>query len=114
MVTIKVYWETEHFNLVKLYLEDYIIEWMNSARLKMNNSKSEFIIFGNKTRVNKCMSDGLRIEEIFNRSQIVKYLGACLDSKLSLKIHAKKKGASAMLNLQRIKNIRKFLARGLV
>ena len=49
--------------------------------------------------------------EIVNRSQIVKYLGAWLDSELSLKTHVKKKCASAMLNLQRIKNIWKFLTR---
>ena len=28
-----------------------IKEWMNSVRLKMNNSKLEFIIFGNRTQV---------------------------------------------------------------
>ena len=85
---------------------------MNSARLKMNNSKSEFIIFSNRTQMNKCTSDGLRIEgEIANRSHIVKYLGAWLDSKLSLKTHVKKKLASAMLNLHGIEIIQKFLIR---
>ena len=68
----------------------------------MNNSTSEFIIFGDRTQVNKCTSEGLRIEgEIINRSQIVKYLGAWLDSELSLKTHVKKKCASPMSNLPR-------------
>ena len=70
---------TEERNTINLLTENlnYIKEWMNSVRLKMNNSKSEFIIFGNRTQVNKCISDGLRIEyDIDNRSQIVKYLGA--------------------------------------
>ena len=63
-------------------------------------------------QVNKCTSEGLRIdEEIVNRSKIVKYLRAWLDSELSLKTHVKKKCASAILNLQRIKNIWKFLTR---
>ena len=78
---------TEERNVINLLTENItnIKEWMNSVRLKMNNSKSEFIIFGNKTQVNKCTSEGLRIEgEIVNRSQIVKYLGAWLDSELSL------------------------------
>ena len=71
---------------------NYIKEWMNSARLQMNNSKSESIIFGNKTQVDKCISDGLRIEnDIVNRSQTVKYLGAWLDRELTLKTHIKKK-----------------------
>ena len=74
--------------------------------------KISFIIFGNRTQVNKYASDGLRMDgKIVNRSQIVKYLGAWLDSDLTLKTHAKKKCASAMLNLQRIKNIWKFLTR---
>ena len=91
---------------------NYIKEWMNSVRLKMNNSKTEFIIFGNKTQVDKCILDGLRIEDdIVNKSQTVKYLGAWLDRELTLKTHIKKKCASAMLNLQRIKNIQKFLDR---
>ena len=78
----------EERNVTNLLTENItnIKEWMNSVRLKMNNSKLEFIIFGNRTQVNKCMSDGLRIEgEIVNRSQIVKYLVAWLDGELSLK-----------------------------
>ena len=78
----------------------------------MNNSKSEFIIFGNKTQVDKCILDRFRIEDdIVNRSKTVKYLGAWLDRELTLKTHVKKKCASAMLNLQRIKNIQRFLDR---
>ena len=70
---------------------NYIKEWINSVRLKMNYSKSEFIIFGNKTQVDKCISDGLRIDDaIVNRSQTVKYLGAWLHRELTLKTHVKK------------------------
>ena len=68
-----------------------IKEWMSSVRLKINKSKLEFIIFGNRTKVNKCASDGLRIEgKIVNRSQIAKYLGAWMDTDLTLKTHEKK------------------------
>ena len=51
----------EERNEINLLTENItnIKEWMNSARLKMNNCKSEFIIFGNRTQVNKCTSDGL-------------------------------------------------------
>ena len=99
---------TEERYVMNLLTENLtkIKELMNSVRLKMNNSKMEFIIFGNRTQVNKCTSNGLRIEgEIVIRSQIVKYLGAWLASNLTLKTHVKKKCASAVLNLQRIKNI---------
>ena len=61
--------------------------------------------------MNKFASNGLNIEgEIAYRSQIIKYFGPWLDSELTLKTHVKKKCASAMLNLQRIKNIQKYLA----
>ena len=64
---------------------------MDSVRLKMNNSKSEFTIFENKTQVDKCILDGLRIEDdIANRSQTVKYLRVWLDRELTLKTHVKK------------------------
>ena len=78
----------EERNVINLLTENItnINEWMNSVRLKMNNSKLEFVIFGNRTQVNKYTSEGLKTEgEIVNRSPIVKYLGAWLDSKLSLK-----------------------------
>ena len=44
---------TEERNMINLLTENlnYIKEWMNSVRLKMNNSKSEFIISGNSTQV---------------------------------------------------------------
>ena len=42
---------TEERNVINLLMENVtnIKEWMNSVRLKMNNSKLEFIIFGHKT-----------------------------------------------------------------
>ena len=50
-----------------------IKEWMNSVRLKMNNSKSEFIIFGNRIQTNKCDTNELNIEgEAVHKFQIVK------------------------------------------
>ena len=63
-----------------------IKEWMNSVRLKKNNSKLEFIIFGNRIQANKCDTSELNVEgETVQKSQIVKYLGAWLDSQLTLK-----------------------------
>ena len=65
----------------------------------MNNSKSEFITFGNRIQANKCDTSELNIEgESVHKSQIVKYLGAWLDSELTLKTHVKKNFASDILN----------------
>ena len=63
-----------------------IKEWMNSVRLKVNNSKLEFLIFGNRIQANKCETSELNIEGgQFKNLQIVKYLVAWLDSELTLK-----------------------------
>ena len=79
------------------------------SKVEMNNSKSEFIIFGNSIQVSKCITREQNIEgDTVCRSQF-RYLGAWLDSDLTLKAHVKKKCATAMLNLQRIKNIQKYL-----
>ena len=97
---------TDESHVISLLTDNLtkIKEWINSVRLKMNNSKSEFIIFGNRIQANKCDTSKLSIEgEAVHKSQIVKYLGAWLDSELTLKIHVKKQCARAMLNLQRIK-----------
>ena len=59
--------------------------WMDKNRLKMNQSKTEFIIFGSHQQVNKCVSD-LDVNEVkVPRSDQIKYLGASLDSLLNLK-----------------------------
>ena len=36
--------------------------WMNSVRLKMNDSKLELIIFGNNTQTHKCIISEINIE----------------------------------------------------
>ena len=85
--------------------------WMNSVRLKMNNSKSELIIFGSTMQTSKCITRGINIEgDSVHRSQLVRNLGVWLDSDLTFKAHVKK-CATAMLNLQRIKNIKKYLTK---
>ena len=72
--------------------------WMNSVRLKMNNSKSELIIFGTNLQRSQCITREINIEgESVHRSQLVRYLGVWLDSDLTL--HVKKKCTTAMLNL---------------
>ena len=84
--------------------------WMNSVRLKMNDSKSELIFFGNNIQICKCITSEINIEgESVQRSHLIRYLSAWLDSDLTFKTHVKKKCTIAMKTLQRIKNIRKYL-----
>ena len=83
---------------------------MNSVRLKMNASKSELIIFGNNTQTHEYITSEINIGgESVQRSHLVRYLRAWMDSDLTFKTHVKKTCAMAILNLQRIKKIRKYL-----
>ena len=37
--------------------------WMNSNRLKMNDSKTEFIMFGYAAQLRKCVTNAIHIEK---------------------------------------------------
>ena len=89
-----------------------IKSWMDQVRLKMNESKTEFIHFGWPSQLDKCIKTSINIngEEIV-RANITKYLGAYLDSKLYFKEHIKTKCRAAMLNIYKIRAARKNLTR---
>ena len=54
-----------------------IKHWMDTMHLKMNPSKTEFIYFGNRVQLKKCLVDDLNIAgDLVLRSHTIKYLGA--------------------------------------
>ena len=74
-----------------------IKSWMDANRLKMNGSKTEFIMFGHRKQLQKCITSSINIDgDSVNRLHIVKYLGALLDEELTLKQHIQHKCKSAM------------------
>ena len=84
--------------------------WMNENRLKMNNNKAKFIIFGSKPQLDKCKTKTLNVNDTeIEHADKIKYLGVLLDQKLNLKQHITSKYQTAMLNIQQIKNIRHLL-----
>ena len=88
-----------------------IKDWMDSNRLKMNATKTEFIMFGSEKQLQKCTTKSLKVNnDIVPTSDTIKYLGAWLDQHLSFKTHIKKKCQTAMMNLQRIKAIHHMLS----
>jgi hypothetical protein len=88
-------------------------DWMEINRLKMNDSKTEFIMFGTQQQLKKCITTKLRINECeVSRSGSIKYLGVDLDENLSFKGHIKRKCRLAMANLMKIRNIRQYLSQG--
>ena len=87
-----------------------IKHWMDTVHLKMNPSKTEFIYFGGKQQLRKCVTDNLDVAgDLILRSHSIRYLGAYLDENLNYKQHVNKKCQAAMLNYFKIKGIRRLL-----
>ena len=81
--------------------------WMNENRLKMNNNKTKFILFGSKPQLDKCKTKTLNVDNSeIKLAEKIKYRSVLLDQKLNLKQHITSKCQTAMLNIQQIKNIR--------
>ena len=86
--------------------------WMNSVRLKMNDSKTEFICFGNKIFTSKMSTSSINVNgTAVYKSEEIRLLGAWLDSELNFKRHITKKCCAAMVNLQKLKCIRPYLTK---
>ena len=84
--------------------------WMDGNRLKMNDKKTEFIMFGSRKLLPKCHSTAININgDIFSQVDLIRYLGAGLDASLSFKHHIKVKCKASMFNLVRIIKIRPYL-----
>jgi len=86
-----------------------INKWMHANTLKMNTSKTEYIMFGSNAQHKKCVATTIDIAgDVVHHATCIIYLGAFLDETLTFKEHVKRKCRTAMLNVFRIKNIRKY------
>ena len=73
-----------------------IKSWIGAVRLKMNNSKTEFIYFGGAKQLEKCIINQINVNgEQTPRGQMMRYLGAYLDPALNIKQHFKMKCKAA-------------------
>ena len=89
-----------------------IHNWMGENRLKMNNSKTEFITFGSRQQLQKCECELLNVcGDIIKSQPVMKYLGANLDENLNFTNFVSNKCKKAMANLKRIQRIRKCLTK---
>ena len=85
---------------------------MKSNKLKMNTSKTEFIIFGSRKQLDRCSTKLININgDEIKLEHCIRYLGAFLDETLNFKEHIKRKCRTAMINYLRIKSIRKYLTK---
>ena len=96
-------------------LENCAIEvkdWMDKNRLHMNDDKMEFITFSLRQLAKRIDTDCLNVNgTIIQKIKVIRYLGIWLDSQLNFKHHITMKCRVAMLNLQRIKMIQKYLTK---
>ena len=83
-----------------------IRQWMDQVTLKMNSVKTEFIYFGSKVQLGKCVVTHLNVnDEIVEQATTIKYLAAWLDAQLTFKEHTMKKCQTAIINYLCIRNI---------
>ena len=86
--------------------------WMDHNRLKMNNSKTEFIMYGSRQQLSKIETTNIDTNGVtITKSDCIRYLGADLDEMLSLKKMVNRKCRVAIGNLQELKIIRKCLTK---
>ena len=87
-----------------------IRNWMKQSFFKMNDSKTEIVIFGTHSQWNKITTTALEVGETsINISPELTYLGVLLDQNLSLKSHIITKTKRASYHLYRIRQIVTFL-----
>ena len=61
---------------------------MDHNRLKMNGEKTEFIIYGSRQHLYKCVTNNINVTgEVVDKADCIKYLGVWLDATLLLKHH---------------------------
>ena len=95
----------EHLALEKLsVVMDKIKNWMRHSFLKMNDSKTEIVIFGTMNQLNKITMTVIDISDTaVNISPNLTYLGVLLDQNLMLKAHILSETKKASYHLYRIR-----------
>jgi hypothetical protein len=89
-----------------------INNWMNLNRLKLNPSKTEFILFGSQQMVSISSSNSINVVGAnVNTSPCIKYLGCFLDEHLTFKKFVSEKCKTISLNY--IKHIHQYLTEDL-
>ena len=81
---------------------------MKQNSLKINEDKTEFIIFSNKPETKDCHSLSVGNNYI-TLSDCIKILGVTLNSKMTLTKHISETCRSAYMHIRKIRSIRKFL-----
>ena len=87
-----------------------IKSWMDAVKLKLNETKTEFIYFGGRHQLAKTRRDTINTNgKSIQCTNRINYLGGHLDSSLTFKDHIIAKSKAATINIIKIRNIRKYL-----
>ena len=88
-------------------LEESVVKikhWMDINWLKMNDGKTEFILYGSREQLLKCETTSINVNgNSIERAECIKYLWVSLDKNLNMKKHVAGKCKTAMFNLLKIK-----------
>ena len=83
---------------------------VNSNKLKLNNDKTELIVFKNKHQIKDHIDETICINDIeIQSSCVIKNLGVIFDEDLSMTSHVKNVCKSITFQLGKISSIRKFI-----
>ena len=83
-------------------------EWMALNKLKMNDTKTEAILFGNLVQLKKCETTCIRVgTSNIESQQCIKHLGVILIENLNLKKHITNKCKTVSFNLHKICKVSK-------
>ena len=86
--------------------------WMDKNRFRMNDEKNRIHYVSSRQLAKKIDTDCLNVNRTtIQEGEVIKYLGIWLDLQLNFKHHITMKCRVAMLNLQRIKMIQKYLTK---
>ena len=85
--------------------------WMAKNSLKLNDSKTDFIMFGTKNSLQTCTTSHITIGEAqVKPSDYVKNIGANMDKYLKLDKHVNLACKSAWFNLYQLGKLKRYLS----
>ena len=86
-----------------------VCKWMTENVLKLNEEKTDFIIFAAHT--NQDTTPSLCIgESVINPSESIKMLGVTLDNRLTMQKHITNTRQSSYMHIRKINSIRRYLS----
>ena len=89
---------------------DDVRTWMNQNFLKLNDSKTEFMVLGSKAQIEKVDIEHIRIGESYIvPATSVRNLGVMIDSNLTMDCHVTAMSKAAFCSIRNIERIRNIL-----